>query len=130
MTTSNTTTKRGVKRIAKGRRLEHRSRKLLESAGYTVIRSAGSKGPFDLIGISATELVAVQVKAGSWPSGLEIEAMERLPVPMNCRKLVHRWRPNMRQPDVKELTRWVMVEGKTYGDGDCISKIFQWNARQ
>lgn len=33
---------------AKGRRAEHRSRALLEAAGYTVIRAAASKGDWDL----------------------------------------------------------------------------------
>ena len=37
---------------AKGRRNEHRSRDLLKALGYRVLRSAGSLGAFDLLGLS------------------------------------------------------------------------------
>ncbi|MBI3764145.1 MAG: hypothetical protein HY260_20075 [Chloroflexi bacterium] len=47
----------------KGARLEQKARKLLESLGYTVIRSAGSKGPADLIAIGPTHVRLIQVKA-------------------------------------------------------------------
>lgn len=39
----------GNYRYVKGRRFEHQVRKWYESKGYTVIRSAGSKGKIDLI---------------------------------------------------------------------------------
>jgi Holliday junction resolvase len=37
----------------KGRRQDHRSRRALESAGFTIVRAAGSKGHgWDLVGWS------------------------------------------------------------------------------
>jgi hypothetical protein len=38
-------------------RNEHRSRRLLESAGYSVTRAAGSLGAWDLIGVGPTDVV-------------------------------------------------------------------------
>ncbi len=88
---------------AKGTRNEHRSRQLLESAGYRVTRAAGSLGEWDLIGLSATDLVLVQVKTRDWPGALERGVLAEFPAPANCRKLLHRWRDRQRLPDVQEL---------------------------
>ena len=85
---------------AKGRRAEYRSAAVLEAAGYEVTRSAGSKGLFDLIGISAADVVLVQVKSGRPPSPAEREALADFQVPPNCRKLIHVWRPRARLPIV------------------------------
>lgn len=90
---------------AKGRRGEHRSRAVLEAAGYEVIRAAASKGVFDLIGVSRTDVVLVQCKSNRWPSPEELEAIQLFPCPPNARKLVHRWRDRVRQPDVREVTK-------------------------
>lgn len=48
---------------AKGNRAEHRSRRLLEPAGYSVTRAAASLGIWDRVGVSATDFVLVQVKS-------------------------------------------------------------------
>jgi len=88
---------------AKGSRNEHRSIRLLEAAGYEVIRAAASKGPFDLWGIGSKDIVLVQVKTRDWPSTVEMEEMRSFPCPPNCRKLVHRYRDRVRLPDVKEV---------------------------
>ena len=47
-----------------GRRLEWRIRKLLEQHGYEVIRSAGSKGRWDLVAIKDGIVRLIQVKKG------------------------------------------------------------------
>jgi len=47
-----------------GRRLEWRIRKILEEHGYEVIRSAGSKGKWDLIAIKPGCVRLIQVKKG------------------------------------------------------------------
>ncbi len=75
----------------KGRRLEHRSRRLLEAQGYNVIRSAGSKGAFDLVGLSPIDVVLVQCKANRAPSPAEREAMRSVPAPPGTRRLIHVW---------------------------------------
>ncbi len=92
-----------MKTAKKGRRNERRSRDLLEAVGYRVMRSAGSLGPFDLLGLSATDLVAVQVKSNRPPSALELRELGEYPVPPNCRKLLHVWRDRQRLPEVREV---------------------------
>ena len=88
---------------AKGNRNEHRSMAILRAAGYSCTRSAASLGPFDIVGIGSGGVVLVQVKTRDWPGAAEIEALKLLPVPANCRKLVHRWRDRRRLPDVREV---------------------------
>lgn len=88
---------------AKGTRNEHRSRNILEAAGYCVTRAAGSMGAWDLVAISSTDVVLVQVKTRDWPGSVEMETLAGFRVPPNCRRLVHRWRDRQREPDVREL---------------------------
>lgn len=88
---------------AKGTRNEHRSMDILEAAGYLCTRSAASLGAFDLVGIGPTDVVLVQVKSTEWPRAAEMESLRSVPVPANCKKLIHRWRDRQRLPDVKEV---------------------------
>lgn len=88
---------------AKGTRNEHRSRLVLEAAGYRVTRAAASLGEWDLIGVGAVDVVLVQVKTRDWPGSAERQALAAFPAPPNTRKLLHRWRPRRRAPDVQEL---------------------------
>ncbi len=88
---------------AKGRRLEHRSRALLEREGYSVVRAAASKGAFDLVAIGPTDIVLCQVKSNGWPGREEMEAIAAFKAPSICRKVVHRWRDRQASPDVREL---------------------------
>lgn len=88
---------------AKGTRNEHRSRRLLEAAGYAVCRAAASLGVWDLIGVSATDVVLVQVKTRDWPGSVEMETLTGFRCPANCRRILHRWRDRQRVPDVREL---------------------------
>ncbi len=93
----------GVNTARKGRRLEHRSRDILEAAGYSVVRAAASKGSWDLVGVGSTDVVLCQVKANAWPGTVEMEQLRAFPCPPNCRRLVHRWRDRQRVPDVREV---------------------------
>jgi len=87
----------------KGTRNEHRSIALLEAAGYRCTRAAASLGAWDLIGISATDVILVQVKTNRWPGSIEMEAMREFPAPPNARKLIHVWRDRQRSPDTREI---------------------------
>ena len=87
----------------KGTRNEHKSRVLLEAAGYAVTRAAGSLGAWDLVGIGSADVVLVQVKTRDWPGAAEMEALTSFRVPPNCRRLVHRWHDRQRVPDVREV---------------------------
>jgi hypothetical protein len=92
-----------VKAKRKGTRNEHRTMALLEAAGYSCTRAAGSLGLFDVVGIGSVDIVLVQVKTRDWPGSVEMERLKGFPCPPNCRRLVHRWRDRVRMPDVKEL---------------------------
>lgn len=68
----------------KGQRAEWRARDLLKQQGYhTVIRAAGSKGHFDLIGLGPKDIALVQVKRGRAISKSEraelLELKQQLP---------------------------------------------------
>jgi hypothetical protein len=89
---------------AKGIRNEHRSVRLLESAGYACTRAAESLGAWDIIGIRATDVVLVQVKTRDWPGVAEMETPKAFPAPANCRKLIPRWRDRQCTPDLRELS--------------------------
>ena len=86
-----------------GTRNEHRTMALLEAAGYSCTRAAGSLGLFDVVGIGSADIVLVQVKTRDWPGLDEMERLKNFLCPPNCRRLIHRWRDRMRIPDVKEL---------------------------
>ena len=88
---------------AKGNRNERRTIRLLEAAGYSCTRAAASLGVFDVIGISATDFVLVQVKTNDWPGSAEMETIKEFTAPPNARKLVHRWRDRQGTPDVREV---------------------------
>lgn len=92
-----------IKAKRKGARNEHKSRRLLEAAGYSVTRAAASLGLFDLIAIGAAGVLLVQVKSNSWPGRTEMERLRSFLTPPGCRKEVHRWRDWARLPDVREV---------------------------
>jgi hypothetical protein len=87
----------------KGTAREHRSIAILEATGYRCTRAAASLGAWDIIGIGSTDVVLVQVKSRDWPGAAEMEVLRDFPCPVNCRKLLHRWRDRRRVPDVREL---------------------------
>ena len=88
---------------AKGTRNEHRSIRLLESAGYQCTRAAASLGVWDIVGIGSADFVVCQVKTRDWPGSVEMETLRLFVCPPNTKKLVHRWKDRQRLPDVKEL---------------------------
>jgi len=68
-----------MNKARKGRNLENRAKKLLEACGYLVIRSAASKGPFDLVAIKERGVVRlIQVKANKGISKEERELLQEL----------------------------------------------------
>ena len=92
-----------MNRKAKGTKNEYKSIRLLEALGYDCTRSAGSFGAWDIVALSRTDVVCIQVKTNSWPGTAEEETMRSTPVPPNARRLIHRWRDRQTLPDVKEL---------------------------
>ena len=90
---------------AKGTRLERKTIKRLQSAGYICIRSAASLGPFDIIAINHLGLRCIQVKANSWPRPLEREDLQAAAknMPLNALIECWRWNDNAREPIIKLL---------------------------
>ena len=64
-----------MNRKAKGTRNEHRSIRILEAAGYRCTHAVSSLGEWDIIGISSTDVVLVQVKTRDWPGSAEMGAI-------------------------------------------------------
>ena len=50
-----------------GRDAEYAARQILKERGFFVVRSAGSKTPFDLIALSSEDLIFLQVKRSTTP---------------------------------------------------------------
>lgn len=93
-----------MNRSKKGRTREYKSADMFRARGYVVIRSAGSKGDWDLVALGA-DAVLVQVKSRK-PSRREIDALaEKLP---SCaRGEVHVWTDYARAPLVIPLKKEV-----------------------
>lgn len=83
-----------------GRRAEYRTIAVLEAAGYSCTRSASSKGMWDVVGVSATDVVLVQVKYGGRPAPSSYADFGEMRVPANVRRLVHWWRKGSGAPEV------------------------------
>ncbi len=79
----------------RGYRAELRAKYQLEKYGYIVMRSAASKGPFDLIGIRKSDIVGVQVKVTQRLSEKrnldEMDKLTKIPAPENMRKELWVW---------------------------------------
>ena len=88
----------------RGRAAEYRARTTLEAAGYTVVRSSGSRGPADLVAWNAQGFRLVQVKRGrDGISPLDRETFAQLPVPPGTLKEVWRYREARKPPIVEVL---------------------------
>jgi len=87
----------------KGRRAEHRARVLLEGAGFTVCRAAGSKGPVDLVAWDAVALRFVSVKSTTYASAREREALRAMPRPPGSIVEVWRFPSYCRTPLIERL---------------------------
>jgi len=77
--------------------------RLLEALGYECFRMAGSLGVFDVIGVSPSDVLLVQVKSNRPPSSVEIEAIRNFRNPPNSRKLIHVWRDRESLPVIREM---------------------------
>jgi Holliday junction resolvase len=86
-----------------GADLERAARKVLEENGYFVVRSAGSKGPVDLVAFKPGEVLFVQCK--TWDarmSGLSRREFYWIAYNVGAKALLCSWRKTgsaARQPD-------------------------------
>ena len=88
----------------KGRRAEHRARRLLEAAGFMVCRAAGSKGPADLVAWDKASIRFISIKSGTeYASATERERLQLMPRPMNASIEVWRFPDRCRAPLIEWL---------------------------
>lgn len=89
----------------KGRRAEHRARRILEAAGYEVCRAAGSKGPADLIAWNTNAIRFISVKCGTkYLSAVEREALTtQMQWPPNASVECWRFPDRAREPLIEVL---------------------------
>jgi Holliday junction resolvase len=83
----------------RGTYYEKRCRSILEAAGYLVIESRGSHGPFDLVAVSPRGVRLIQVKSGSARlSAIDRDAIEQIKTAENVSK--EYWRIQKRSEPV------------------------------
>lgn len=89
---------------ARGRAAEYRTIRLLEAAGYTCARTAGSHGCADVIAWNAQGWRLIQVKRGRGGiSPLDRETFAQLPVPSGTLKEVWCYCARRKPPIVEVL---------------------------
>jgi hypothetical protein len=88
---------------AKCRRNEHLTKRIFETAVYAVTRTAGSFGAWDLMGVSVTDVVVIQLKLNRPPALAERETLVGFSCPPNCMRPVRVWVDRQRRPRVTEL---------------------------
>jgi hypothetical protein len=77
---------------------------LLAGLGYIVTRAGASRGPFDVIGVGAVDVVLLQIKSGQQRlSPRERTQLQALRVAAGCRKECWTFRDRRRDPIVEVL---------------------------
>lgn len=78
-----------------------RSIEVLKASGY--VCSPCNLGPFQIIGISSTDICLVHV-SDSWPVKPWLpDQLREIPAPANTKKLCHFWPRRARWPKVQEV---------------------------
>lgn len=90
-------------RYNKGRRNEYRLMRLLETAGYICLRTAGSHSPFDVVGVGPAGVILAQCKTNKWPTPAEWETLRNFPTPSPVEKLVYRFDDGRKLPVLKRV---------------------------
>jgi hypothetical protein len=84
---------KGGGKYKKGRRIERELRMMLECENYYVMRSAGSKGIFDLIAIPTLNLdkkiLLIQSKCNKMPPKEELDILNDFKCPLTCEKRLY-----------------------------------------
>ena len=88
---------------AKGARTERKAKKILESAGYFVIKAGASLGEWDLVAIGKKQCRLIQVKTNRRPGRVEMEQMREFKSPNYATKELWVWKDYAREPIIEEL---------------------------
>lgn len=93
-----------MSRYRAGRRAEYRVIKFLEDCGYTCTRSASSKGLWDVVAVSSTEVRLIQVAYGRDKRPSEIETFELFIVPRGVAKELWHYEKGKTLPNIRRLS--------------------------
>ena len=85
---------------AKGSKNELKAKKLLELAGFTVIKSGGSFGTWDLIAWNNTKIRFIQVKTNKMPPLKEINQIKAAVVPLAATKELWIFKDYQKDPKI------------------------------
>lgn len=88
---------------AKGSRRERQARKILETAGYHVVKAGGSLGVFDLAALGPQGARLVQVKSNEKPRPAERERLKLFPRLPYTSKEVWVFYDRQREPVIEVL---------------------------
>lgn len=96
---------RRPRRVESGRKCEYRAWKQLKDDGYYVMRSAGSKGVWDLIAFRASDHACrlIQVKTGHKPGGEEWKTLTQFTCPQGWKKELWIYYKYVPHPDVHSI---------------------------
>lgn len=81
-------------------RNEKKSLKILQAMAYGCVRC--DFGGFEIVGLSSTDCVLVKV-CEKIPWAGELDSLQKVTCPPNCRKMIHAWHSRRRLPDVVEI---------------------------
>ena len=93
----------GNKLYRKGQYYETKTRKELEEVGFYTIRSAASKGIWDIVAVNKYFVILIQVKANNWVGPRERKQMEEFKCPENTIRQIWRYFGMGK----KEISTWV-----------------------
>ena len=88
---------------AKGARRERQARKILETAGYYVVKAGGSLGIFDLVALGPQGARLIQCKSNEKPRPAERERLELFPRLPYCSKELWVFYDRQKEPVVEVL---------------------------
>lgn len=91
---------------AKGSRSERKAKNILRDLGYDLIlKSGGSLGAFDLIGLSCEydHCLLIQVKSNRKPSKSDLDILKAFIVPKFARKEIWIFKDRVAIPEIIEL---------------------------
>ena len=93
--------KKRINTVAKGARLERKAIEIMRQKGFTCLRSAASKGAFDIVCFDKTKVVFIQVKANNKPGKAEMDRIIAIELPENCEKKIFIFKDG--KPDEPEV---------------------------
>jgi hypothetical protein len=93
-----------INKYSKGKRTGLKTIEYLKRQGYTSIRSAGSRSPFDIIAFNNSETLLIQVRSNRFPKVSDIIAMSNYPTLASIKKFIYVWKDRYLYPIVRPVS--------------------------